>query len=619
MAQHRGAARSGLRGLRRDLGVRGSRGSLLLAGVLAAALTALAPLLPLTAAIDQLAYDAWHRLAGQRAPVRHVALATIDDAALLQFRDTPLAFWQPQLGAAIATLRSAGVNAIGIDLIQATSAETWLEKVGAGETATARDYEAPFRAALAQGGIVLAAARGSEGDLLPPLEHQLLLPGGLEDTALVNLDSDADGVVRRYRPDFGGAAPALSFAARLARAAQRELPADAETARRVSFAGPPGVVPRVSLATLVAPDALQRPEVRALAGKVVIVAPEATSLQDLQLTPYARALPGAAPLLMSGGEVHAQILEALLTKRSVTVAAPAVLVPVGTLLGLLLALAVARLAPLRSALLAAAVLLSIGMASYLAFLGDLWLPPAPLLAGGGFAWVAALSSRSGREARERNRLRALFARYVSDEVADLAVSGALPDTGGSEVDLTILFLDIRGFTSLSEKLSSREVFEMLNAWLPRACAPVLAHGGNVDKFIGDAVMAVFGAPVAQPDHARRAIAAAREIAVAADEFRTWLATRFPDRGLPPFAIGVGIHSGKAVVGNLGTERRVEFTAIGDAVNLASRLESATKDLGWRIVASRATLDAAGEGIATGARSAITVKGKAAAVDVVEIL
>jgi adenylate cyclase len=411
--------------------MRGSQGTLLLAALLGAAVTWLAPLLPLTAAIDHLAYDAWHRLAGSRTPVRHVALAAIDDATLLQFRDTPLAFWQPQLGAAVATLRAIGVRAVGIDLIQATSAESWLEKVGAGDTATARGYEAPFRAALAEGGIVLAAARGSEGDLLPPLEHQLLLPGGLEDTALVNLDSDADGVVRTFRSNFGGEAPALGFAARLALAAQAALPGDAMQARPIPFAGPPGQVPRVSLATLAAPDALDHPEVRALAGKVVIVAPEATSLQDLQLTPYARALPGAPPLLMSGGELHAQILEALLNGRAIMAVPASVRVLAGALLGLLLALAVARLAPLRSTLLAGGALLALSGASFLVFLADLWLPPAPLLAGGGVAWAAALASRSGREAREKNRLRTLFARYVSDEVADLAVSGALPDTGGS--------------------------------------------------------------------------------------------------------------------------------------------------------------------------------------------
>jgi class 3 adenylate cyclase len=603
----------------------------LLAALFAAAVAALAPWLPWAAAIDNVAYDTWHRLAGTRAPVRHVAIAAIDDASLVKFRDTPLAFWQPQLGAALATLRAAGAHAVGIDLIQAASAESWLATLGADDTPAGRGYEAPFRAALAQGGVILAAARGSEGDLLPPLEHQLLLPGGLDDTALVNLDADDDGAIRRMRLRHAGEAPSLAFAARLALAARRQPPTEASllrldaepaAARPIPFAGPPGSVPRVSLATLTAPDALRRPEVQALRGKVVIVAPEATSLQDVQLTPYSRALPGAPPQLMSGGELHAQALEALLAERHVIVVAPSLVVAAAALLGFLLAAAVARLTPLRSGLVALAALGGVLLASLLLFLADLWLAVAPLLLGGGLAWAGATATRSGREAREKSRLRTLFARYVSDEVADLAVRGALPDTGGTEAELTILFTDIRNFTSMSEKLSSREVFEMLNAWLPRACAPVLAHGGNVDKFIGDAVMAVFGAPVHQTDHARRAIAAAREMAAAAEDFRRWLESRFPDRGLPPFAIGIGIHSGKAVVGNLGTDRRVEFTAIGDAVNLASRLESSTKELGWRIVASSDTLAAAGPGIAAGAtgqRATISVKGKAAPIEVVEIL
>ncbi len=606
----------------------GHFGTGLLAGALAAAVAAVAPWLPWATALDNVAYDTWHRVAGPRAPVRQVAIAAIDDASLLRYRDTPLAFWQPQLGAALATLHAAGVRAVGIDLIQAASAESWLATLGAADTPAGRAYEAPFRAALAQGKVILAAARGSEGDLLPPLEHQLLLPGGLEDAALVNLQADDDGAIRRLRLHHGGEAPALSFAARLALAAQERPPtADAvrslapqpDVPRPIPFAGPPGSVPRISLAALAAADALQRPEVRALRGKVVIVAPEATSLQDVQLTPYSRALPGAPPQLMSGGELHAQALEALLTERRIGIVAPPLVIALGAALGLLLATAVARLAPLRSGLVALASAGAILLASFALFLADRWLAVSPLLLGSGLAWAGATATRSGREAREKSRLRTLFARYVSDDVADLAVRGTLPDTGGAEVELTIVFLDIRNFTAMSEKLASREVFEMLNAWLPRACAPVLAHGGNVDKFIGDAVMAVFGAPVPQPDHARRAIAAAREIAAAAEGFRAWMAERFPGRDLPPFAIGIGIHSGKAVVGNLGTERRVEFTAIGDAVNLASRLESSTKELGWRIVASSDTLAAAGPQTAIGARATISVKGKAAPIEVVEIL
>ena len=131
-------------------------------------------------------------------------------------------------------------------------------------------------------------------------------------------------------------------------------------------------------------------------------------------------------------------------------------------------------------------------------------------------------------------------------------------------------------------------------------------------------MAVFGSPLPLPDHAQRAIDAARTVALAADQFAVWVATRFAGRDLPTFAIGIGLHSGPVVVGNLGTARRVEFTAIGDTVNVASRLESASKTLGWRIVASAAPVQAAGSGLRLGASQSVSLKGKASATEVFEI-
>ncbi len=293
------------------------------AGIAAASagLALLALILPWLAALDLFAYDAWHRLLGSRAEVTRIAIVAIDDASLQRFGDTPLPFWQPQLGAAIDTLRAAGVRAIGIDLIQVASAESWLKAIGAGDTPAGRSYEAPYRAALAQGGVVLAAALPTEAggpETMPPVEHQLLLPGGPEDLGLVNLQGDSDGFIRQLAPVLATETPALSFAARLARAAENLPPspeniaarfgAGARTVQLIPFAGPPKHVPRVSLASLVAPDALQRPEVLALRGKVVVIAAEATGLQDFHLTPYARALTGAPPSLMSGGEIYAQAI-----------------------------------------------------------------------------------------------------------------------------------------------------------------------------------------------------------------------------------------------------------------------------------------------------------------------
>ena len=586
----------------------------------AALVAAMVPLLPWMVALDLFVFDAWHRLTGLRAPATHTAIVAMDDASLARFHDTPLAFWQPQLGAAMDTLRQAGVTVVGIDLIQATSAETWLTTLGAGDTPAGRSYEAPYRAALASGQVVLAGAlstaAGAAG-LLPPAEHMAMLPGGAEDVGLVNLSADDDGFVRRQAALMAAEAPSLSFSARLVQAARPHSRFGANPTS-IAFAGPPGTVPRVSLAMLTEPNALSLAQVQALRDRVVIVAAEATQLQDLHLTPYGRGLPGLPPQLMTGGEIHAQVVEAWLGQREITTPASGLVPLLAAVSGLLLGLAALRWQPLWVTALAATLALGCLLLSAALFAGDVWLAPTPLMLGVAAAWAVGIGGRVGQEARARVHLRRLFSRYVSDEVAELAVQGTLPDTGGTTADVTVLFMDIRNFTALSEKLSSREVFELLNAWLPCACEPILAQRGNVDKFIGDAVMAVFGSPLPQSDHARRALHAARSIALAADNFAAWVETRFEGRDLPRFAIGIGLHSGPVVAGNLGTARRVEFTAIGDTVNVASRLESASKALGWRIVASADTVQSAGADVQLGARESITVKGKTSAIDVIEI-
>jgi class 3 adenylate cyclase len=231
-----------------------------------------------------------------------------------------------------------------------------------------------------------------------------------------------------------------------------------------------------------------------------------------------------------------------------------------------------------------------------------------------------LGLRLTGEERERARIRDMFGRYMSEAaVTKLLSDDRRPDLGGEALHMTVLFSDIRGFTSFSEKLSAHEVVEMLNAYFTRVCEPILEQGGSVDKYIGDAVMAEFGAPLPYPDHARRALKAAVGMAREAEAFKDWMRNRFPDRGLAEFGVGVGLHTGEAVIGSIGTPKRKEFTAIGDTVNAASRLEGITKDMKCVIAASQATVDAAGPGVRTGKRETVHVKGKAEALVVYEIL
>jgi adenylate cyclase len=201
----------------------------------------------------------------------------------------------------------------------------------------------------------------------------------------------------------------------------------------------------------------------------------------------------------------------------------------------------------------------------------------------------------------------------------LLKSGKRPELGGQSQAMTVLFSDIRNFTTISERLNAKEVVEMLNTYFERACAPLLAEGGSIDKFIGDAIMVEFGSPLPVADHALRGVRAAIALRAVAEAFSVWMTQRFPGRNLPKFAVGIGLHSGEAVIGNIGSPTRMEFTAIGDTVNLASRLEGMTKEIGCAILASEATIVEAGTTVVCGRSEVIRVKGRNEAVRVFEVL
>ncbi|NNU44033.1 protein kinase domain-containing protein [Ramlibacter montanisoli] len=234
----------------------------------------------------------------------------------------------------------------------------------------------------------------------------------------------------------------------------------------------------------------------------------------------------------------------------------------------------------------------------------------------------AHSIDSAVQAREDQLRRAFTERLGGDTVAAAFAfeppQGAVAD---QVLDATVLFSDIRNFTSIAEKLGSSEVAELLTRYFERTSEPVLRHGGRHLKFIGDGLMAVFadqgsGSPLPA---ARRAVSAALALALATHQFRGWLQQRFADRGLPPFAIGVGLHCGEVTICRLGSTQVKETTPIGDTVNTAARLQGASKELGWTVVASSAVLEQAGEGVQTGGMTSLEVRGRNGWVDVAEIV
>jgi adenylate cyclase len=215
--------------------------------------------------------------------------------------------------------------------------------------------------------------------------------------------------------------------------------------------------------------------------------------------------------------------------------------------------------------------------------------------------------------QERDRIRATFGKYVTPHIVDFLLERRV-ELGGQTLQVTILFTDIRGFTGISERMDAQALVALLNEYFTEMVTIIIDEGGVVDKYIGDAIMAVFGAPIGKPDDAVRAVRAAVRM-------RAGLAAlndRLIARGQLPLSTGIGLHTGEVVAGNIGSEARMEYTVIGDAVNLAARLETSTKELGADILISDVT-QALVAGVVEASRvGEISVKGRAQPVTVYSV-
>lgn len=591
---------------------------------------------------EHLYSDLWHRLSGVRYSPEHVVLVAVDDASLAVFSDDPLVFWTPLHARACEVIQEAGAVATGLDFLFTITPEQWISKLQLRDVEGLRDYDLSFRQILGTGEIVLVGSlvEGLDGEedslLLPHLDYLLSLPDFdlVSHIGLANLRTDNDGRIRRYEmeppsnlpAELAEDAPRLSFGALLALKA-RGLAADEgpwnledrtihpHHSARISYAGPPGTIPKIPFFRLLEENALEDPDIAALQGKVVIVGGDFMGMNDVHDTPYG----GSGGELMTGPEIQANIVETLLSGRVTAPVSGGVRVAVFLLFVTGTLLLYRKLSPWSGlGVLAAASLaaLVIGWALFQAFLV---FPAAHLQMGLVAAYTLSYGGRLTREEREKRFIRSVFQRYVADHVVDrLLASGTMPDLGGEKTTVTVLFSDIRNFTTISERLDPHEVVEFLNLYFEKICSIILAEGGTIDKFIGDAIMVQFGAPVPYEDHANRALRSSVGMREAAGDFREWMSERFADRDLPPFNIGIGVHTGDAIAGNVGSSRRMEYTVIGDTVNLASRLEGASKSMNCVIVASGETLEAATLAVRTGKSDIIHVKGREQAVEVFEI-
>jgi adenylate cyclase len=438
---------------------------------------------------------------------------------------------------------------------------------------------------------------------------------------LVNSMEDADGVLRRYRlftDVHGWKLPSLP--ARVVTDLGIALPAGENFRMRWSLVErkryPYGELYR--LLTEARPT-LGADEVRTLdalfRNKIMVIGASATSMFDHHLTPLSTSVSGGYP----GVDILAVAIDNLKNGQHVRDASPAWPFMFGVLLIAALAWAFTRRI---NPLVVGSVLMVVSAMALLvtnaAVSRDLQLPFAtPLI----FAWTWFVSAAVGgylRERRSRDEAVSLFGRFLNPSVVrEIVDQGATVESlSGRTRDVTVLFSDIRGFTTLSESRPPHEVVALLNRYFERQVEVVFRHGGTLDKFIGDCIMAFWGAPIDDAQHALRAVAAALDMQDALLEFKKELAAEGWDAG--SFDVGIGVHSGPAVVGFIGAQRKLDYTAIGDTVNLASRVEGLTKGVA-RILMTRETVRAcqAPGDIDFEFHGAFPVKGRAAAVDLYE--
>ena len=554
-----------------------------------------------------------------------IALVTIDDEAFASLGERqPLP--REYLAALADLLLASGARVVAFDLAVGAPGDGDAALVATSERAAMRG----------QGRLVFAApARpeaGSSGERYAL--RRAFSPALRAIAGFSNAPVGADGVIRRmmpvlpaasggYLPSFALAALAsadASSAARLAEAlagggAELSLPARSAdgalaldaislsalaTPWRIDFSGPPGTFTAFPSGPIadVARTALAPPDDNPFRGKIVLVGATFAESRDLHPTPVG---------LMSGVEIQAHMIHTLMARRALRPP------PWALNLALLMALCA-------------------GIALLSLWLRPLWLVPAALAL---IAAVAALSyeafARRGywidcvapafamigyiQAARwlDRQRIRSAFGQYVSVEVLDRVLREG-SDLGGETREITVLMSDVRGFTTLSERLPPARISEIMNEYFAEMVDVILAHRGMVNDFIGDGMLALFGAPLADPDHAWHAVESARGMQAALAR----LNARWAAAGRPTLAMGVAINTGPAFVGNMGSARRKKYSVLGDTVNTVARIEAQNRDLGTSILVSAGTLAHVTDRVAVRDRGRVALKGKAEPVAIYEL-
>ncbi len=540
-------------------------------------------------------YDLRFKLRGSlpRPEGAPITILAIDEEALSRV-STPLILWQLQFALVIDRLVDQRAGVIGVDFIFSDITKFDPE----GQRALG---EALLQAGAAGVPIVLAYRVRPEGVEQPPVTTRLAALAAGHTLAYANLTTDFDDFVRRQQlftvgedqkenPSF-----AFAIAERFAQKYGRQIstPDRASPMLLINFRGPDQF--RLISFAKALEAAKEKNEaffrVNFKDQMVLIGRVGGPGDEDLHSTPYyfwgGRGR-YTGSVRTPGVEIHANAITTLLQGSGLRTLSPVRQRLVALLMVVLVALVCFSVSPVLAPVLSGLLAAGYVLASCLWwFPSGWWMPLVSPVAGAVLVLGAAEIADFVFEGREKRRLRNIFKRYVDDQVIEkiLQAPEALA-LRGERKQITILFADIRDFTKRSEPAPAAYVVRELNEYLSEMVSVIQKNRGMVDKFIGDGIMAIFGAPIEDPDSAYHCVRAAQEMMVALSR----LNGRFVKRGAEPLSIGIGIHTGEAVVGNIGSPEKMEYTAIGDAVNVASRIEGLTRNLNVPILISGETFE-----------------------------
>lgn len=414
----------------------------------------------------------------------------------------------------------------------------------------------------------------------------------------VNLILDKDGVVRRFPPVIRYETKEFrNFAYETIKKNGEGIPQEEniQSTMRIVYAGPPGSVRRIPLYRFLEAEP---PDVQ---GKLVFIGVTASDLHDEKPTPFSRGTQ------MPGIEIQANIANMFLSGYRLQ-DIPRRAMFVWILFAAIVPALFFRF--FKRSWMPVLITLIFGAVQFVIMLLLFERGAVPNFVHINLAWILSMGSfvvyRYMIEEREKRELKAAFSKYVSSDVLqEIMKNPAKIALGGEEREITVLFSDIRGFTTLSEKTTPKELVRILNKYFTAMTNEILKHHGVLDKYIGDAIMAFWGAPLADADQAKNALLAARGMAERLKAVNRELA----ERGDPTIAIGIGIYTGPAIVGNMGSEERFDYTAMGDTVNVASRLEGLNKEYKTTLIVGESTKNKLGEEFRAKFLGAVPVKGR----------